>query len=398
MILTLSTLKRDLCVALADARRHKGKMSYVRKFHADLKENILRLATVLFMHIYVALPSKCFIVDHPKKREVFAAQFSGSCGPSSILQLYTSAVRSNVHPRQLFVHREPWYARWRDSPLRSYPQGEPELDAGMLHPEARYPWILDAHRPQAIVGDMSEHARQNGQPQVAKGYAPLWCCDMGAGSGYGLYKMADGADCDARSEDVVRKSHAGIGLGRSRSCQVAVLHRGRTRTANRKLDEPTVIERLSQLARPVHETDSEMSPLRSICGRFLRGVMRQGLVAQHRTARQSVLENGTGSGSAHGKGANIQSVARCGVPGCIHQTVSHLYVERYDTACPSSPVRNELQRQGCRSKKREQLPRYYGSHILIQSAARTLLPARVPAHRLFRRGYDKDDITGSLEI
>lgn len=75
MTLNYSLLLRDLYVAFASAARHKGKMSYVHRFRADLRTNLACLALVLILRLYVPLPSKCFIVFRPKQREVFAAQF-----------------------------------------------------------------------------------------------------------------------------------------------------------------------------------------------------------------------------------------------------------------------------------------------------------------------------------
>lgn len=74
--LTRQELLRDLYVAFYDARRHKARMSYVRHFEDNLKENIEQLCDALLERSYTPKPSKCFIVDYPKKREVFAAQFA----------------------------------------------------------------------------------------------------------------------------------------------------------------------------------------------------------------------------------------------------------------------------------------------------------------------------------
>ena len=73
--LTRSQLLYDLYVAFYDAARHKHKMSYVQKFEANLAENLNELCDDLLTRRYKALPSKCFIVSYPKKREVFCAAF-----------------------------------------------------------------------------------------------------------------------------------------------------------------------------------------------------------------------------------------------------------------------------------------------------------------------------------
>lgn len=74
--LTRQDLIRDLYVAFYDARKHKASMAYVVHFERNLYANIERLCDSLINRSYTAKPSKCFIVDYPKKREVFAAQFA----------------------------------------------------------------------------------------------------------------------------------------------------------------------------------------------------------------------------------------------------------------------------------------------------------------------------------
>lgn len=73
--LTRAQLLYDLYVAFEDAARGKHKMSYVKKFEEHLAENLNALCDELLGRTYQALPSKCFIVSYPKKREVFAAMF-----------------------------------------------------------------------------------------------------------------------------------------------------------------------------------------------------------------------------------------------------------------------------------------------------------------------------------
>ena len=73
--LTRQDLMRDLYVAFYDARKHKRGMSYVVQFEKHLKRNLEDLCDALMSRTYTAQPSKCFIIDYPKKREVFAAKF-----------------------------------------------------------------------------------------------------------------------------------------------------------------------------------------------------------------------------------------------------------------------------------------------------------------------------------
>ena len=73
--LTRQQLLLDLYIAFYDAARHKHKMSYVKRFEADLRDNLEQLCDDLMSQTYHALPSKCFVISYPKKREVFAAMF-----------------------------------------------------------------------------------------------------------------------------------------------------------------------------------------------------------------------------------------------------------------------------------------------------------------------------------
>jgi len=73
--LTKDQLKKDLYVAYYDARKHKSHKPYVKYFEADLTTELDTLCNELWNRTYTAQPSKCFIIDYPKKREVFAARF-----------------------------------------------------------------------------------------------------------------------------------------------------------------------------------------------------------------------------------------------------------------------------------------------------------------------------------
>lgn len=75
MTLTRERLLIDLYIAYEDAARHKHKMSYVQKFEKHLNQNIEALCDELLERRYEAQPSHCFIIEYPKKREVFAAMF-----------------------------------------------------------------------------------------------------------------------------------------------------------------------------------------------------------------------------------------------------------------------------------------------------------------------------------
>ena len=73
--LTRKALILDLHAAFQCAKRHKGTKPYVQHFERKLSQNIEKLADDLLSRNYQPEPSTVFIVERPKKREVFAAQF-----------------------------------------------------------------------------------------------------------------------------------------------------------------------------------------------------------------------------------------------------------------------------------------------------------------------------------
>ena len=73
--LTWEQLYDDLYDAYREARKHKASKPYVRCFEENLDENLKELCDELFNRTYKPLPSSCFIITEPKKREVFAAEF-----------------------------------------------------------------------------------------------------------------------------------------------------------------------------------------------------------------------------------------------------------------------------------------------------------------------------------
>ena len=75
MTLTYQQLLIDLYQAYYSAKKHKSNRSYIKKWEKDLKQNMEDLCNDLFFRTYVPMPSKCFIVEYPKKREIFAAMF-----------------------------------------------------------------------------------------------------------------------------------------------------------------------------------------------------------------------------------------------------------------------------------------------------------------------------------
>lgn len=75
MTLSYTQLLVDLHTAYLDARRHKRSRKYQLEFESNLFQNLESIANQLFTRTYSPRPSECFIIEDPKKREVFAAEF-----------------------------------------------------------------------------------------------------------------------------------------------------------------------------------------------------------------------------------------------------------------------------------------------------------------------------------
>lgn len=75
MEITKDSLLLDLYIAYCEAIKHKGSKNYIKTFSKDLERNLLSLRDDLWNRTYVPEPSSCFVIDHPKKREVYAASF-----------------------------------------------------------------------------------------------------------------------------------------------------------------------------------------------------------------------------------------------------------------------------------------------------------------------------------
>lgn len=73
--LTRQQLMSDIRQAYADACCHKKCKHYIQRFNRNLDERLNELCDELWERRYKAIPSSCFIVTYPKKREVFAAEF-----------------------------------------------------------------------------------------------------------------------------------------------------------------------------------------------------------------------------------------------------------------------------------------------------------------------------------
>ena len=71
--LTREQLLEDLYKAYYDARKHKRNKPYQLRFEENLDNNLNELCDELYNRTYNAMPSSCFIITDPKKREVFAA-------------------------------------------------------------------------------------------------------------------------------------------------------------------------------------------------------------------------------------------------------------------------------------------------------------------------------------
>lgn len=73
--ITKDQLFFDLYAAFLCAKKHKSNKDYVKKFEENLYENLSELCDELWNRTYKSKPYVCFVIEYPKKREIFAANF-----------------------------------------------------------------------------------------------------------------------------------------------------------------------------------------------------------------------------------------------------------------------------------------------------------------------------------
>ena len=73
--LTKDQLFFDLYAAFLCAKKHKSNKDYVKDFEENLYDNLTELCDELWNRTYKPKPYVCFIIEYPKKREIFAAYF-----------------------------------------------------------------------------------------------------------------------------------------------------------------------------------------------------------------------------------------------------------------------------------------------------------------------------------
>ena len=71
-----STLLYQLHLAYAEARKNKRNTQNQIAFEIEQEKNLQNLVKSIFNRTYSPKPSIAFIVNHPVKREIFAADFS----------------------------------------------------------------------------------------------------------------------------------------------------------------------------------------------------------------------------------------------------------------------------------------------------------------------------------
>ncbi len=72
---TRQQLLVDLYKAYKDARKHKRRRFYQLSFELDFEEELVTLRDEIMERRYKPAPSTCFIINDPKQREIFAAEF-----------------------------------------------------------------------------------------------------------------------------------------------------------------------------------------------------------------------------------------------------------------------------------------------------------------------------------
>ncbi len=72
----MTAIIKELYIAYKAARKNKRNTKSQLEFELNLEKNLYKLAKQILELNYEVKPNKCFIVEHPVVREIFAAQFS----------------------------------------------------------------------------------------------------------------------------------------------------------------------------------------------------------------------------------------------------------------------------------------------------------------------------------
>lgn len=71
----IRNLLTDLYISFYLAKKHKSSKEYIERYKKNLHSNLVSIRDELWERRYSAMPSVCFIIEEPKKREIFAADF-----------------------------------------------------------------------------------------------------------------------------------------------------------------------------------------------------------------------------------------------------------------------------------------------------------------------------------
>ena len=303
---------------------------------------------------------------------------SGQNRTSSVLQLYSFALREDIHSGHVQLHQESWHTLWHTPYRIVLSERVEKLATSLLRDALRHQGLLYAHRAPETLGDCRWHSKENGFGK-----------DLGRYSGLGLHGMADGSNRATRPERELHHLWRSFRLGRTRPCQEYASLDGRAWFANRQPDESAVLECLSERVRPVHEARLEMPLLWSLRGRCSRSLSRQRVAIVACAEDKAIPESGVRIGAAHGQAGDNGSASRSGVLGCLHQALQDVYLE-------SCLAENGKEDFGVRllealesASLREQLSWHLPAHSLVQAIEKAVDDKGDPENRHIRQRHDK---------
>ena len=334
---------------------------------------------------------------------------------SSVLQLGTPALRAYLHTGFVLLCTWTRNTLWHTTRNGLLQKGVTKLADTLLRAPSRHSRVFHAHCPSSAAGDRTGIAPQDVYAQGGQG-----CGSMRTGKGtladvercarLRFDILADRGHCTARPVRELCRGWLTGQLDWSRPSQVDAQPARMSRTANRQPDVATVLKCLHEHIRPVHEARTPLQVLWPLCGRLYRCFLRQGMAAVVSTAHQGVPEEGAWSGIAHGKTAGFRSASWRRVPGLFYQALQNIRLESYAGTHTQEPeltdesAANKDRCQGYASSElpswqknfanktatfRQQLPRHYVAHRLLQSASRTVLQKGIYASRRIQWRHDK---------
>jgi len=137
--------------AYRQCRKHKRGTVNAMRFEQNLEENLVSLHEELTTGTYRPGRSIAFMIEKPKRREIFAADFRDRVVHHVLVGYLGAPLGTPLHPRLVCLPHRQGHAQGRGAAAVLHPQSDGQRDPSRLVPAARHSRLLHRHRPQHPV-------------------------------------------------------------------------------------------------------------------------------------------------------------------------------------------------------------------------------------------------------